>query len=619
MATHKGKVELITPSLAEDPGFNFDTRPHKVEKWVAQLPLTNTGQTARLTFNTLVQLNRHAIPIKNRIKILEIFRPAVRYLLETTRKHFFGSAIPISEKSKTVAHLARSLQEEMANGYKIVIMDSLNPKKSPLDPKVQAMIAHRALYYLGGMLFTSYQIYMPPPTGVWRDIHQVFRFAEQFNLLHDTVNDVENDLNLWSTVLDMYKQIALFALADPYHLSQHEMEKLRTALSPWANTCQLSQYSDLPNQAGAMLIKPYDDLPPSRKIQQNENQTPQYRSLDTSGALHKIRKNLSQTNEKKVPEQKGQDHLPPSLLSHLSKAWNPTIKRRFARNNRKAILNVAFGLDAVHHFVNGNKNSFARDSNTNILDSLFHSTRFTVSDDMPEEMDKLDTIDVWELNHPHPIDTELDDETLASIGIEQAPRTISQNNPIYYTDRCMVMNESAGGLCIQLPQESPPLIHIGELLCLQNSQDPKDYWEVGVIRWIKNTKGQTIEVGVQLLSPAAEAVALSTYYNVDVELESENRDKDYVRGLLLPEIKALKQPRSLITLINCYQSGSIVSLLVDGIEQRYTLLAMIESTYGYNRFEVIPHISKQSNIESLSKNRSKAKEKEAFGEIWSTL
>ena len=612
MTTHKGKIELKTPSLVEDPNFDFDTRPHKVEKWVAQLPLTNTGQTARLTFNTLVKLNRHAISIKNRTKILEIFRPAVRYLLETTRKHFFGSVIPISEKNKTVAHLARSLQEEMANGYKIAIMDSLNLTNSRPDPKAQAILAHRALNYLGGMLFTSYQIYMPPPTGVWRDIHQIFRFSEQFNLLHDTVNDIENDITPWSSVLDTYKQIALFALADPYHLSQHEMEKLRKVLSPWANTCQLNRLPDSIDNINTMFIKPHDDLPPSRRAPQSEKQKLQYRSLDTSDALHKIRESLS----KSIP-QKDQDHLPPNLLSHLSKAWNPTIKRRSARRDREAILNVAFGLDAVHHFVNGKKNTFARDSQEDVLDSLFHSTRFTISDDIQEGITNLDTIDVWELNHSQSIDSELEDEKPVPTDITGTPKVTSQYSQKYYTDHCTVINESAGGLCIQLPKENPPLIHIGELLCLQNSQEHKNYWEVGVIRWIKNTRDQTIEVGIQLLSPVAEAVALSTYCNTNSQLESEN--KDYVRGLFLPEIKALKQPRSLITLINCYQPGSTVSLLKNGVEQRYTLLAMIESTYGYNRFEIIPHISKQPTPDSATKNRPQTKEKEVFGDIWSTL
>ncbi|MCF6236699.1 MAG: hypothetical protein L3J70_10075 [Gammaproteobacteria bacterium] len=594
MVTQKGQVEIKTPSLIEYPDFDFDTHPLKVEQWIAELPLSNTGETARLIFNTLTKLNRHPIPIKNRVKILEIFRPVVSCLLKTIHKHFFSSTTPITAKNKTVAHLVRSLQEEMANGYKIVIMDSLNPENSYPDPKIQTMVAHRALYYLGGMLFTSYQVYMPPPAGVWRDTHQVFHFSEQFNLFHNTVNDTENDLTPWSSILDAYKKIALFALADPYHLSQYDMKKLRTTLSLWASSCQLTQYSDSFSQSDTILINPDGDLPPSKKVQLDEKQTVRYRSLDTTEALHKIRRDLSRTSEKKIIRQKNQSRLSSSLLTHLLNAWSPAIKQRSARKNREATLNGAFGLDAVHYFVNGNKNSFARNSETNEKNSLFHSTRFTVSNVTPKGVTNLDSINLWELNHPHPVNTELDDKELLPTNIDQLPKLTSEDHQAYYTDHCIVMNESAGGLCVQLPKESPPLIHIGELLCLQDALKQTDNWVVGVVRWIKNSKDEIVKIGVQLLSPSAEAVALSTY--CDINTKPESKQKDYVRALLLPEIKTLKQSRSLLTRVNCYQSGSIVSLLEDNIEKRYTLLTMIEDAYGYNRFEVTPHTSEKVRV-----------------------
>lgn len=587
MTTHVGNIVLKTPSLAEGSKLDFDARSFKAEQWVTELPLTNAGETARLIFNILVKLNCHTVPIKNRIKILEVFRPTIGCLLKATRKHFFGSNIPISEKNRAVAHLACALQEEMANGYKIVIMNSLNQKNSHPDPKVQTMIAHRALYYLSGILLTSYQTYMSPPKGVWRDTHQVFCYAEQFNLLHNTINDAENDLTPWSSILDTYKQIALFALADPYHLSQHEMEKLRTTLYSWASTCQLKRYSE--NQPDTILIKPYDDQPPFKKIQQSEQKTLQDFSLDTAGALHEIKRRLSQLNEKKATQQKYQGHLTPSLLSHLSKAWNPATKRCSTRKNRETTLNGAFGLDAVHHFVNRDKNSFASDIDKSTPNSLFHSTRFTVSDGTPKEMNDLDTINIWELSYSQPIDTEFKDDESFYTDINQSPEVIQNHNLTYCTDRFIVMNESAGGLCVQLPKEKPSIVRIGELLCLQNALEQTNCWEIGVIRWIKNTTAQTIEMGIQLLSPSAEAVALSTYF--DINNEPKIKKKDYVRGLLLPEIKALKQPRSLLTMINCYQLGSVVNLLENNIEKRYTLLTTIEDTYGYNRFEVTPYVS----------------------------
>jgi hypothetical protein len=102
------------------------------------------------------------------------------------------------------------------------------------------------------------------------------------------------------------------------------------------------------------------------------------------------------------------------------------------------------------------------------------------------------------------------------------------------------MNQSAGGLKLRGQPTEPTAISVGEILAVQYRGMPGT--SVGAIRWAHTFDDGTVEFGVQMLSPRAEAVSL----------ESTIGGRGAMRALLLPELANLQQPAALITGPNCF-------------------------------------------------------------------
>jgi hypothetical protein len=99
-----------------------------------------------------------------------------------------------------------------------------------------------------------------------------------------------------------------------------------------------------------------------------------------------------------------------------------------------------------------------------------------------------------------------------------------------------VMNQSAGGLKLRGQPAEPTSISVGEIIAVQYRGMLGT--SVGVIRWAHTFEDNTVEFGVQMLSPRAEAVTIES---ADVGRGTSQR------ALLLPEIANLHQPASLLT------------------------------------------------------------------------
>ena len=80
-------------------------------------------------------------------------------------------------------------------------------------------------------------------------------------------------------------------------------------------------------------------------------------------------------------------------------------------------------------------------------------------------------------------------------------------------------------------------IKVGELLGVKEERSKS--WSIASICWIKNTGASTIQIGVLMLSPKAEAAAVRFIQKVGASGE-------HVRALLLPEIPILSKPTTLL-------------------------------------------------------------------------
>src|SRR5690606_13489736 len=100
-----------------------------------------------------------------------------------------------------------------------------------------------------------------------------------------------------------------------------------------------------------------------------------------------------------------------------------------------------------------------------------------------------------------------------------------------------LIDTSPGGYCLEWHDEIPVQVKAGELLGLRETGRQK--WNVGVVRWVQQTRNST-QLGIQILAPTAIAVGIAI-------VQKTGGFSEYLRALQLPALKVINQPATLLT------------------------------------------------------------------------
>jgi hypothetical protein len=143
-------------------------------------------------------------------------------------------------------------------------------------------------------------------------------------------------------------------------------------------------------------------------------------------------------------------------------------------------------------------------------------------------------------------------------------------------------NMSAGGFCLLWDSASASCAQVGELVAIMSQQENhKNDMQLGVIRWMKFTPHHGLELGIQLLSPGATAVWA---YICEDDVHPSNK----LQGILLPEIKAIKQPASLLLPSLPFRTGCISTLENRDKEEAIVLTRQLENTGAFAQYNFTP-------------------------------
>lgn len=603
MGTH---LDLNLPEQGPRPANAFDIRPKKVEQWLAELPMANIGETARQIFGVLTEINRYTLPPQDRLRLLEVLREPVHYLSEAFKKHFVGISLPLPGKSRKTAGLTRAIYAEMGTGYKIALENSQARPRLFQDNKTLALLTHRAITYQGQVLLTTYQIYAPVPGGLWRELHALYRFAEERKLAANTVIDNRHRLLPKSTLASEYKRVLLLALASPYRLRQGEVEKVYVNLERWAQPCRLGQLS----QNGRFVIVLNADYPPSYMPPSQAKHHPQYcRGLDTDELARVLREQIMHNTEETLTTLTGIDLQTPTLSNDLMRrlmlTWGMTPQRSYSRVDKRDNVQVALGLSAAHHFIPGR----SRQQHTHRRDTPAEGAQqFSLPahyDSQPVKDINQTQPDVWEMIYSHdttPLEPLRDNEPAQPPSFETS---LGERN--YHTQVWQIINESAGGCCLVNPVKEHASVLVGELVAFHPVDAPMPYtWHIGVIRWMKDDATKGLHLGIQMLSPAADIGG--------VKPASQPRQENYERTLLLPALTGINQPATLVLPPVPYREGNKLLLQVANGETPVALTKMVENTGLFAQFQFsLPDTS------APKRNHPESTNEHDFSTLWSTL
>ncbi|ASP38881.1 hypothetical protein CHH28_09380 [Bacterioplanes sanyensis] len=542
-----------------------------VSEWAKALPMANTGEAARQLYTAIREFNQWEADPLLRFKVLEIVRPYIYSICTLLNKHFLASSISLNDKQLKVANLSQALQSHLATGYKMVVGHSISQLAAADKPsKVVTMAIHRAITDTAQTILRAFQLYCQPPEHSWLETNQLYLLAEMHRLHEYEVNDRQTRFLSSSTIKDAFARLHLLGTAKPNNLRQQDLAQLFDASELWASYADITEADD---EDALFIINLHRDRPGQYRQHLREAQQPLFRSLNTQRLVHALRQwaaNPAGKHEITVPGK-----LSDNILAHAIQSWGIHWQRSFRRTPSEGQLALCIGLSATHYY-SGDKTEFER-----LLGELKPKPI-----DGPERVAKVDIgkqsrDDVWadafDASRPALSEnTQMDLDAIEFISKHKGDTEEQQQELKYPSHAVSMINSSPGGYCLHWGGNLPPAIQAGELIGVQ--ENGIRHWSIGVIRWIRHMRDQGTQLGVELLAPKAQVGAARL-------LQKTGDNGPMMRALLLPAIKAIAQPATLLLPRMPFRTGNKVELLFADEQGRYQLTKRLTSTSSFSQFQ----------------------------------
>jgi hypothetical protein len=517
-------IALRVPEPISGRTMTVETNPKSVKAWLVSLPPANLLETSRAIFDALTTLNRVKLDDDARLKLLENYKVAVDLLEAPLEAAYTSAALPAKEKSKQTGTLARNLQLELANGYKLVLLDRLSVRFSFGNRQIPELIQTLFGIYLK-LMWICCKSYMPVPEGVWAEVHALFHHAIQHKLIDQP--DADHPIK---TIGGLYKQMLLLALSDPYRFHPVEQDKINDLIKSYGAAAQFQPLGNTPNPAGFFLIRLDSDSPPSFLGQRPfDVQATAAILLDTMEmakhlhkALHAVELKLGAASDKA----KAQAWI--DLLRRVTRQWSIAPKRVFQRIRTNSNVEVAGGLRLAAYYLNGAQP---------LLQPM------VLSDPIVDAADPITTSGA------------------------------SYNAP----DCWVVVNESPGGYALHMePIPQNCVYRVGDIVGLR--AEGQDVWMIACVRWLQTvTDGNAIEIGVQVLAPKGQAAMFRPTI--------ANQETTFQGCLILPEVPAIKQSRLIVAPRGTFSPMRELSIFTSEGESIVRAAKLYEQAIGYELFE----------------------------------
>lgn len=552
-------------------------QPKKLQAWVEELPLMNMGETSRLLYQFIQELNRLQLPSPQRLQLLEVIRPAVLNCCTSLSKHYLNQSLVLPEKARRVASLAQALQTHLAGGYKLVAVRCVKHLREKDGKPRLAKAIHRAVSALTDALVRSYQLYFPVPRHLWLELHQLFLLAEMNGVEQIQVHDQAAFKSLESSsVTDAYGRALLLATAKPNQLRQQEIAVVFRATEEWSEYLEIKPAGE---DSDLFVFDLQQDRPPTYRTHVSvAGEDSRY--MDSAMLIARLGQAASGKPAEDFNLPKG---MTDNLLAHLQQSWGALTERSFQRVDQAGDIDVCLGLLALHTHLSGGMDfdRLVRGGELSVLapgeaENPFLKGRAASRSGMPQDDDP------WSKAFDGGNHRMSDDAAMESIDLSKINNALRQKaneaGPTVKTEQtsCQKVNASPGGYCLQWQGDSPTQLRTGEILGVR--ERGQNEWAIGVVRWVKQLASQGAQFGVELLAPRATPVGART-------VRKTGDAGDFMRALMLPALHAIGQPATLLVPSVGFQSGAKVDLAAGGQAERIVLHRKVNSTAGFGQYE----------------------------------
>lgn len=528
------------------------------EAWCKKIPMANVGTSAKLLFHAGKELNITELTPPLRYKMLEIMRSQVYNICELLGKRYLNQSVVLNDSDLKIVKLTQTLQNQLATGYKHIILDLLSQKSKIKGPesKLLTFALHRAISDISQTLLRAFQLYSQAPKHAWLDLHQLYGIAEAKQIDQYEVKDSQTAFRASSTIFDVYTRALLLGCSKANQLRQSEQANLYAATELWSQFLKLSTVKD--EQAQFIFVQNNDRAPIYRSLVKSIP-AGSVRTFDASALVDALQKNAYGEQVKiTIP-----GNLSSGLINHLLHAWGGMKERSFRRMQSTGELNMAIGLLSCHYFCAGNR-SFP------FLLKKWHV-------ELNEKKEATLSEDIWDQSFDagNQIATQSEFIDFDSSAFLNKHEVDTDTGPSGQQMKAKIINTSPGGygLSIDTPSHS---LQTGELIVIREP-NAKD-WAVGSIRWIRTQPNQPAQIGVELMAPKAEPVAVR-------QLNKTGDLSEFLRGIRIPAFLAAGHKETLVLPSIPFKVGSKAEMADERMQQRIQLSKNLNVSRSFVQYE----------------------------------
>jgi hypothetical protein len=338
-----------------------ETRPRHLQTWLENLHVSDPQTASQAILSSLSALNRQPLSGDIRLKLLAMYRNTIQTQVTMLQRQLSGSMLPLSEKADAQTRLARELLLELGHGYKLVLQDNNTSLLNFYGKPPAAPVIHQLLLTQQRVLELCYEMYAPVPVGLWLEIHRTYRYADELGVTQAAVGEDST-----ASVVHVYQQILLIALADPYHLMQGELGHVIELAREYALLGEIEHGN---SAAGNLFtLNMSADAPPHIATRLDvRKQSDSIRFFHTHKLIERLLFLLAKLESGTPPVAL---NLPAAaaepeyrqLLHHLINSWGMPHLRRFNRYDSQAgNIELGLGLRTVHALFDNTETTSAKD------------------------------------------------------------------------------------------------------------------------------------------------------------------------------------------------------------------------------------------------------------------
>ncbi len=581
MAGHS-KIRLTIPRQDLDEFTLFELRAEHASDWAGSLPVSNTHRLAEILSRALTDLNRTQMPPETRFSLMEALRPSIDISLAGVCKKYLNQPLVMPAEPARIAGIARQLFAATSVAYTVVALETIQYREAIRDTspaKIACAAIQRALYFCGLKVLQAYQLYRPVESSIWQNLHQLYALAEDQQL---TNLPVALPGAAETSIKSTYLQSILLSCCKPNQLRQSDMSAAFDALYTAGALVELT-----PKDAGSGLFV----------LDLSGHQAPVYSSrhnglLGTEARFINTEKLVAVVDKRQPKDDEQADNttalmrLPAHLLAHMASALGSMLMRNFKRSDNSSMIRVCLGLSSAHYHVAGRQDFSMLVEDNDLYES---SIDFGQSNPFMSPLDQLDVMhktqsgekqsrNSWlpgqeEDDDQWPDNASLDAQSYQALEEVEVQLPLDQRYPIFAVK---LADASPGGYCIEWTDELPGELRAGDIISVMEEQS--DHWSMAVIRWLSRLENSQTLIGLELLSPRAIAFGALIH-------QKDGSKAAPMRALLLPEIKLVGQPQTLITSRSSFRERQRVTLVNRGETNTVLLTRQVAATASYSQYE----------------------------------